>query len=156
ILSQMQSGKTNFVLSTEEVIRLSKAGVPANVIEGMRDPKKIPAQPAAAVAKAPTPTPTVPQTKQPPPTPATQAKEIPPQPVPQPQAPPPTPVAAPTPAKPVTATVTIPDGQPFSITLTADIPNNAEEGMPLRFALTSDFKIGDQVAISRGTLVSGA
>ena len=45
ILSQMRASKTNFVLTSAEVIRLSKAGVPGNIIEAMRDPKHVPAQP---------------------------------------------------------------------------------------------------------------
>jgi len=39
IVSQIRASKTNFNLSPAEVIRLSKAGVPANVIEAMRDPQ---------------------------------------------------------------------------------------------------------------------
>jgi hypothetical protein len=38
IISQIRASKTNFDLSPAEVIRLSKAGVPAEVIEAMRDP----------------------------------------------------------------------------------------------------------------------
>ncbi len=38
ILSQIRASKTNFNLSAAEVIRLSKAGVPAAVIEAMRNP----------------------------------------------------------------------------------------------------------------------
>lgn len=39
IVSQIRASKTNFNLSPAEVIRLSKAGVPADVIEAMRDPQ---------------------------------------------------------------------------------------------------------------------
>jgi serine/threonine protein kinase len=57
ILSQIRASKTNFNLSAAEVIRLSKAGVPAAVIEGMRNPNGEPVStiPAtvAPVAKAP-------------------------------------------------------------------------------------------------------
>jgi hypothetical protein len=42
IVSQIRASKTNFNLSAAEVIRLTKAGVPAAVIEAMRNP-----QPAA-------------------------------------------------------------------------------------------------------------
>ena len=38
IISQIRSSKTNFNLSAGEVIRLTKAGVPADVIEVMRNP----------------------------------------------------------------------------------------------------------------------
>jgi serine/threonine protein kinase len=154
ILSQMQSGKTNFVMSTEEVIRLSKAGVPANVIEWMRDPKKIPAQPPVTVARAPSTTPT-PQTKQLPPPPAAQPKEAQPQATAQPQPPPAPTIPTPSPTRPATVIATITDGQPFSITLAADIPNNVEEGAALHFTVTKDLKVGDQVVIARGTPVTG-
>ena len=45
IMSQMRASKTDFVLTSAEVIRLTKAGVPGPIIEGMRDPKRIPATP---------------------------------------------------------------------------------------------------------------
>ncbi len=54
ILSQIRASKTNFDLSSAEVIRLSKAGVPANVIEAMFNPKAAPA-PDKAVATASNP-----------------------------------------------------------------------------------------------------
>ncbi len=43
ILGQIRSSQTKFDLSSAEIIRLSKASVPATVIQGMRDPKSIPA-----------------------------------------------------------------------------------------------------------------
>ena len=43
ILSQMRASKTDFVLTSAEVIRLTKAHVPGPLIQAMRDPKKIPA-----------------------------------------------------------------------------------------------------------------
>jgi serine/threonine protein kinase len=46
IISQIQSSRTSFRFSPEELIRLTKAGVPATVIEVMRDPK---AKPLVAV-----------------------------------------------------------------------------------------------------------
>ena len=52
ILSQIRSSKTAFNLSAQEVIRLSKAGVPGNVIELMRNPKAPPPKVAAPVAVA--------------------------------------------------------------------------------------------------------
>jgi serine/threonine protein kinase len=51
ILSQIRASKTNFNLSAAEVIRLSKAGVPAAVIEAMRNPHPA----ASAVPKPPAP-----------------------------------------------------------------------------------------------------
>jgi serine/threonine-protein kinase len=43
IISQIRASKTKFNLSAAEVIRLSKAGVPADVIEAMRNPQAEPA-----------------------------------------------------------------------------------------------------------------
>lgn len=167
VLSQIRnSEKTNFTLTAQEVIRMTKEGVPASVIEGMRDPKKIPEQPAVVnrppvtapttqpkqVATAPkqtpaaVPTPTPAPPVQPPvaiPTPVTQA--------------PPTvvPVAA-APPKPTTATVVVPDATPFAILLSADIMKGMDAGAPLRFTVEQDFKQGDNVVIAKGTLVTGS
>jgi hypothetical protein len=52
IISQIRSSKTNFDLSAFEVIRLSKAGVPAPVIEAMRGSPG-PALPAPVAASSP-------------------------------------------------------------------------------------------------------
>lgn len=62
ILDHIRASTTNFDLSTDEVIRLSKAGVPDAVIQAMRDPsripeKKEPAPAASAPPPAATPTP---------------------------------------------------------------------------------------------------
>jgi serine/threonine protein kinase len=51
IISQIQSSKTKFNLSTAEVIRLTKAGVPDTVIQAMRNPAGATAE-AAATAPA--------------------------------------------------------------------------------------------------------
>jgi hypothetical protein len=45
ILGQIRASKTNFDLSPAEVIRLSKSGVPAEVIEAMRSPHAEPVNP---------------------------------------------------------------------------------------------------------------
>ena len=42
VLGAIRSSKTNFDLSPAEIIRLTKSGVPASVIEAMRDVKSIP------------------------------------------------------------------------------------------------------------------
>ncbi len=47
IISHIRSSKTNFVLSTNELIRLVKGGVPESVIEVMRNPKAEPGQAAS-------------------------------------------------------------------------------------------------------------
>jgi hypothetical protein len=153
ILSQIRASKTDFVLTSPEVIRLSKAGVPGALIEAMRDPKKIPAAPAeakadakkapvAAAAKpivtpAPIPTPAVPQ----------QAQKT--------TAPPP-PVVPPKPVAPAAVPVNVSDGMPFSIRLAEDVPADAEEGHALHFTAVDGLKAGDSVVIAKGAVVTGS
>jgi len=45
---------------------------------------------------------------------------------------------------------------PFSINLAEDIPQNAEEGTPLRFTVAKDVRVGDLVVIAKGAAVAGA
>ena len=52
--------------------------------------------------------------------------------------------------------VTLTDGIPFTITLAEDIPQNAEEGRPLRFTVATDVRVGDLVVIAKGATVTGA
>ena len=52
IVSQIRASKTNFNLSAAEVIRLTKAGVPAAVIEAMRNPREPVIAPPAVTAPA--------------------------------------------------------------------------------------------------------
>ena len=54
-----------------------------------------------------------------------------------------------------TASVTVPDGRPFMIRLNADVPNDADEGTPLRFTVKEDLKIGDLLVIAKGATVTG-
>ena len=164
VLSQIRnSEKTNFILTPSEIIRMTKEGVSGAVIEGMRDPKKIPEQPVVsrpAVTPAPQPKQVATAPKQ---TPVVTPTPAPPPPVPQPLAttPAPTPVppvvvpVAP-PVKPATATVTVPDAQPFPILLSADIMKGMESGTPLRFTVENDFKVGDNVIVAKGTPVTGS
>lgn len=163
VLSQIRSAeKTNFVLTAPEIIRLTKEGVPEKVIEGMRDPKKIPEQPTMAV---PVSLPIQPKqvannVKQAPP-PATPAPAVTPVaiPAPAPAVPQPVPLPVPatlTPTAPKTTTAVVTDGTPFSILLSADIPAQAEPGTPLRFTVAKDFKAGDTVVIAKGALVTGS
>jgi hypothetical protein len=153
ILSQMRGSKTDFVLTSAEVIRLTKAGVPAPLIEAMRDPKKIPATATPADTKAvaagkPAVTPppaSVPPASQP----TNNAKVA------------PAPVAPPTvPAKPSApvggVAVTVADAMPFSIKLAEDVPVDAEEGHALHFTVVDGLKVGDQVVIAKGASVTGA
>ncbi len=155
ILSQMRSSKTDFNLSSAEVIRLSKAGVPAAVIEAMRNPKAIPAQTGStrsASSRTPS-TPAVPAT--PAPAPAPVASAPPPQPVPATPVPAaPAAPAAKAPAERVVV-VSIADASPIRITLAADIPADAADGQALRFVTADDFRAGDVVVIPKGSAVAG-
>jgi serine/threonine-protein kinase len=150
ILSQMRASKTDFVLTSAEVIRLSKAGVPGPVIEAMRDPKKIPAPPADAkktTVAAAKPTVTAPPVSLTPPVsqPISNAKmtTAPPVPVP-PKAP-----------APATVPVNVTDAMPFSIKLAEDVPADAEEGHALHFIAIDGLKVGDAVVIAKGAAVTG-
>jgi serine/threonine-protein kinase len=166
ILSQMRGeAKTNFVLTTQEIIRLTKAGVPAVIIEGMRDPKKIPAQPVVPAVSASSTSPAS-QGKQTTPTPAPTQPATQPVTQPSPQPPPtvaaapvtpvPTPTAPPVAPKQVLPTVTLKDGTPFYIAITADVPNTAEEGTPLKFTVKDDVKVDGATVIAKNAIVSGA
>jgi serine/threonine-protein kinase len=171
ILGQIRSSKTNFSLTSPELIRLTKAGVPAAVIEGMRDPNAAPKERAGVPAKSQ-------------PSKSTPQVATPSQPSPITTAPAPAsaqsaaqssngstvPIASPTTnaatnpaaAAAVTRTpekitvVTIPDGSPIPITLAADVPAEVEEGQAIRFTVSEDFKAGDTVVIAKGANVSGS
>jgi len=154
ILGQIRSSKTNFDLSTPEVIRLTKGGVPAGVIEAMRNPKRTPAASAAASAPASAkqstparPEPVAPSNA---PIPA-------PEPAPAPvavAAPPPT-VPPPPAAAPQTTNVVVSDAMPFTIALAANVPSDAEMGRPLRFTAVQDFRVRGVVVIPKGAAVTG-
>jgi hypothetical protein len=164
ILGQIRSSKTNFVLTSPELIRLTKAGVPAAVIEGMRDPNAAAKDRTAAASKSP---PSKPQPQGSAPSqPATSPAQVPTQSTPQVPSQGST-AAAVTPATNPAANapsrtpegitvVTIPDGSPISITLAADVPAEVEEGQAIRFTVSEDFKAGDTVVIAKGATVSGS
>ncbi len=163
ILSQIRSAdKTNFDLSTPEVIRLSKAGVTPLIIEQMRDPKRIPLAPPP---RARTPQNAKQNTKQSAPvTTATNTPPVPivaPTPTPVPIAAnpaatlPPTPAPAPVVAAPQTVSVPVPDAAPFRITLAAAIPADAEVGRPIRFTASEDFRLNNVTVIAKGAPVQG-
>jgi serine/threonine-protein kinase len=136
VLGAIRSSKTNFDLSPAEIIRLTKSGVPASVIEAMRDAKSIPDQ--AVVPPNPTPAQSAPvETPQPvaaiAPAPAISRRDI-----------------------PQVVAVTLTDGSPLRIELAADIPADAPEGQTIGFTTSEDFRAGDRVLIPRGASVTGA
>ncbi len=165
ILSQIRNSKTAFNLSAQEVIRLSQAHVPTAVIEAMRDPKAPPpkrvassSKPAASPSKpaaSPSKAPASPASAAPAPAPTTTASAL-----PSPTAP--VPAVAGTATAPAAASaprsivaVTLTDGLAFSITLAEDVPQNAEQGRPLRFTVAKDVRVGDLVVIAKGATVTG-
>ena len=144
ILSQIRNSKTAFNMSAQEVIRLSKAGVPETVIEAMRNPKVA----FSKVAVLPPPASTAPST-------AGTATPAAPAAVPAPEPPPASvPAASSSGAKSLVG-VTLSDGMIFPITLAEDIPQNAEEGRPLRFTVAKDVRVGDLTVIAKGATVTG-
>jgi predicted Ser/Thr protein kinase len=154
ILGQIRSSKTNFDLSTAEVIRLTKGGVPANVIEVMRNPKRAPEPSAPASASVKQSTPARPE-----PAPAVANAPLPaaepavPAPVAVATAPPTVP--PPPVATPQTTNVVVSDAMPFTIELTADVPADADIGRPLRFTAVQDFRVRGVLVIPKGAAVTG-
>jgi serine/threonine protein kinase len=153
ILSQIRSSpKTNFDLSTAEVIRLTKGGVPPNVIEAMRNPKRAATASVSAPTSAKQSTPARPE-------PATPSNA--PVPAAEPAVAPvtvatPAPVVPPPPvAAPQTTNVAVSDGTPFSIALAADVPADADMGRPLRFTAVQDFRVKGVLVIPKGAAVTG-
>lgn len=150
ILSQMRASKTDFVLTSAEVIRLTKAGVPGPLIEAMRDPQKIPATPVdtkkttAVASGKPAVTPPPVAVATPVPQPQNVAKAFP--------SPPPVTVK---PAGSVGVPVNVADAMPFSIKLAEDVPADAEEGRALHFIVADGLKVGDAVVIAKGAPVTG-
>ena len=156
ILGQIRSSKTNFNLSSGEVIRLTKAGVSGTIIEAMRDPKgelaaarRASAPPRESAPKPAAPAPVIPV---PAPVPVTVAAAVPP----KLETPPPAPVSTPAVKPEKVVVVTVTDGTPIRITLAADIPADAPEQQPVRFKATEDFRAGDTVVIAKGASVTGA
>jgi serine/threonine-protein kinase len=127
ILEHIHSAKTTaFDLSTSELIRLTKAGVPASVIDQMRSPETVPpvqtanaANPATATAKT-----------------SVEKKDS-------------------TPSTPKTTNVVLDDGTPIRIALAEAIPFDASLGLPLRFTVSEDFQSQGVVVLSKGALVFG-
>ena len=164
ILGQIRAAnETRFGFSTDEIIALSKGGVPSAVVEQMRNPKRTLAPAVAAVVAAASlagksnpkqdksaPAIAAAEAPKPAPTPA-------PAPVPAEEPKPSAPAAAPIKAPEVhTVAVSLTDGFPFNITLTTEIPNEAELGRPLRFVASQDFHLnGGPAVIAKGAVVYG-
>jgi Protein kinase domain len=155
ILGQIRSSQTKFDMSSVEVIRLSKASVPAAVIQGMRDPKSIPASAVVESAPAPRPSapvsPVAPSTSTSAPTPTSAPTTV-------VSSAPSSPVPSPTPSNTKSTeviVVTVPDRTPLRIALAADVPVDATEGSALHFVTAEDFRAGGRVVIAQGAAVVG-
>jgi len=55
-----------------------------------------------------------------------------------------------------TREVKVPEGRPFRMTLSADIRNDAAQGVVLHFTVAEDVKVGDTVVIAKGAQATGA
>jgi hypothetical protein len=134
IVKKIRSSKTDFNLSKEEISRLKQAGVPAIVIQAMRNPTGAPASPTGS----------------------TQVAEVPPLPPVKAETPA---VEAPKPAPRhptvALAPVTVNDALPFRIVLTADVPSDAPEGQPLSFTVVDGLQVDNNTVIAKGATVTG-
>ena len=131
MMSEIRASKTKFDLSVPEVIRLTRAGVPEEVIEVMRDP--------SAPPKAPSFPPGIP--------PDTQGKRA--------------RVfaelgrgGAPD-GRGQGRQVTLFGGLPVPLILMDEIPAQPQVGMPLHFQVDEDVRIGPMLLIAKGAVVAG-
>jgi len=153
IVERVQSGQNRFNLSNQELIRLSKSGVPQEILDAMMHPKpQAPAKtaavnpgsvkPAAGTTTPPAPSPT----SAAPISTASPAASVPPP-------------AAPTPEKvpplPVTTPVSIQDALPLGLTLAENIPGDAEPGRTIRFETTNAIVLENAIVIRAGAEATG-
>ncbi len=136
IVKKIRSSKTNFNVSREEVGRLRKAGVPAAVIQAMRNPTGAPAR--AAESTPPAPIPALPPVR----------AEVTPAETPKP--------APHRPAVVATTPVAVSDGLPFRVILTGDVTSDAPEGQAVRFTVVDGLQVGNNTVIAKGAIVTGA
>ena len=142
ILQQIRFSQTRFDFSTSEIIRLTGAGVSAEILDAMRNPKRPPAVASKPAAKTPAvEAPSVNALSANTPTTSTPAIERP---------------ATEKPAtQPAAQSIAVPDGLPFSIRLAEDVPSDAEPGRPLRFVAVRDFRIGETTVVAANAAVTG-
>jgi serine/threonine-protein kinase len=148
IVGHIRSSKTQFDLSTEEVIRLSRAGAPESLIQAMRD-ASMPAGAKQAAKPAPNaPAPVKPADSAP------AAANTAPAAANTPPAVPPPPPTTPN-AGGAAKLIAVSDAAQITVELSADIPLSARAGTPLKFTVVKDVMAGDYVVISKGALVTG-
>jgi serine/threonine-protein kinase len=118
--------KTRFDLSTQEVIRLTRAGASPTVLDAMRNPGR-----SVPVAAAP----------------SSQTLVTAPLPEPPPKQ------AAPAPVE--MKVLTLGNGIPVTIRLSSDILNDPEPGTPLKFTVKGDFSVNGTTVLAAGAAVTG-
>ena len=128
IIEQIRASKAHFDLSTSEIIRLTRADVPSEVIEAMRKANRTPAPaPPVAVAKS----------------------------VPPPVAAPAAPVPPETPELPPMVSVMVPDGTPVAIRLSEDVPVDSSVGVVLHFTAEHAYRAGGVLVVAEGATATG-
>jgi hypothetical protein len=135
IIKKIRSSKTNFTVTKDEVAKLKQSGVPASVIQAMRNP-------TGATASSANPAPVAAIPPLPPVKTEPQATEAP----------------KPAPRRPAVALtpVTVGDALPFRIILAADVPSDAPEGQALRFTVVDGLQVGNNTVIAKGATVTGS
>jgi hypothetical protein len=158
IVTQIKSAKSTFDVSPAAVRELTKAGVPKQVIDAMREAAGVPPEPAATTAqRTPKKTTTQPpqqaQTQPPPQTQTAAPQQQQPAPPPKPQ----TTAPPPAPRQPLVQTVAVPlsDGQPFMISLAEDVPANVTPGTPVHLVVSDSVRINDAIVLAKGAAVTG-
>ena len=134
IISQLRFAKTEFDFSANEIIRLSKEGVPQSVLEVMRDPKASPKKvppPSAPAAPAAPVAPALPA--------ATEPKAE--------------PVNAAAPAS--VAPILVPDGTRVRLALAEDVVKGERKSLRVSFTVAEDVVVENQVVIAKGAAASG-
>jgi len=125
IVEQIHSAKTQFTLSAAEIIRLTEAGTPEEVIEAMRRPERPAPAPAPASAGA-----------------GSNAAAT-------------TAPAAASPRGVPFPPVMVRDGLPIAIALEEDVPAGAPVGKALRFTVAGDFRVGGTLVVARNAVATG-
>jgi len=156
VISHIKEEKTNFDLSTPELIRLAKERVPNDVIEVMKNPQAPVGAPKASqpVAKAPLPVdknqPAIPAVVIPLPTPVQTPAVSAVTPAPPP------PVHKTVPVETQVQTLGLKDGDRIKISLAEDIPTDSEDGKPIHLVVAEDVKANGQTVIPSGSSVNAA
>jgi serine/threonine-protein kinase len=140
IMSLIRSSKTRFDMSVPEIIKLTKAGVPDEVIEVMRDP-------TAPPKPAPGP--------EPPPQEGRGGRRDQRVIVDLGRAMSAVGTHLPFPTEASSGSIMVYGGLPVSLTLVDDIPLDPPAGMPLHFQVDQDLRLGPNLIVAKGAAASG-